>query len=48
MRLGCQPKVLDRCIDTYNRDHPHQAIGMHYPAELYQTKSGLSVSSILT
>ena len=31
-----QQDKFDRFIDTYNRDRPHQAIGMHYPAELYQ------------
>jgi putative transposase len=31
-----QQDKFDRFIDTYNRDRPHQAIGMKYPAELYQ------------
>ena len=31
-----QQDKFDRFIDTYNRDRPHQAIGMQYPAELYQ------------
>jgi putative transposase len=31
-----QQEKFDRFIDTYNRDRPHQAIGMKYPAELYQ------------
>jgi putative transposase len=30
-----QQDKFDRFIETYNRDRPHQAIGMHYPAELY-------------
>jgi putative transposase len=30
-----QQDKFDRFIDTYNRDRPHQAIGMKYPAELY-------------
>jgi len=31
-----QQDKFDNFIDTYNRDRPHQAIGMKYPAELYQ------------
>jgi putative transposase len=31
-----QQDKFDRFIETYNRDRPHQAIGMKYPAELYQ------------
>ena len=31
-----QQDKFDRFIDTFNRDRPHQAIGMKYPAELYQ------------
>jgi putative transposase len=31
-----QQEKFDRFIDCYNQERPHQAIGMHYPAELYQ------------
>jgi hypothetical protein len=31
-----QQDKFDRFTDTYNRDRPHQAIGMKYPAELYE------------
>jgi hypothetical protein len=30
-----QQAKLDRFIECYNRAHPHQALGMRYPAELY-------------
>jgi putative transposase len=32
-----QQEKFDRFIDCYNQERPHQAIGMKYPAELYQT-----------
>jgi transposase InsO family protein len=31
-----QQEKFDRFIDCYNQERPHQAIGMHYPAEIYQ------------
>ena len=31
-----QQEKLDRFIDCYNQERPHQALGMHYPGELYQ------------
>ena len=34
-RLGQQAK-FDGSISCYNRDRPHQALGMKYPAELYR------------
>ena len=30
-----QQARFDRFLDVYNRERPHQALGMHYPAELY-------------
>ena len=30
-----QQGKFDRFIEIYNQERPHQAIGMHYPAELY-------------
>jgi putative transposase len=32
-----QQARFDDFLDVYNRDRPHQALGMRYPAELYQT-----------
>jgi putative transposase len=31
-----QQEKFDRFIECYNQERPHQAIGMKYPAELYQ------------
>jgi putative transposase len=31
-----QQEKFDRFIECYNQERPHQAIGMHYPGELYQ------------
>jgi putative transposase len=31
-----QQEKFDRFIECYNQQRPHQAIGMHYPGELYQ------------
>jgi putative transposase len=31
-----QQEKFDRFIDCYNQERPHQAIGMHYPGEIYQ------------
>jgi putative transposase len=31
-----QQAKFDRFVHCYNHERPHQAIGMHYPAELYQ------------
>lgn len=31
-----QQEKFDRFIDCYNQQRPHQAIGMHYPGEIYQ------------
>ena len=31
-----QQAKFDRFIECYNQERPHQAIGMHYPAELYK------------
>lgn len=31
-----QQEKFDRFIECYNQERPHQAIGMNYPAELYQ------------
>jgi len=31
-----QQEKFDRFIECYNQERPHQAIGMRYPAELYQ------------
>jgi putative transposase len=31
-----QQARFDRFIDCYNRERPHQALGMQYPAELYR------------
>jgi putative transposase len=30
-----QQARFDRFLDVFNRERPHQALGMHYPAELY-------------
>ena len=34
-----QQARFDRFIEQYNQERPHQAIGMHYPAELYSPSS---------
>ena len=31
-----QQARFDQFLDCYNRERPHQALGMKYPAELYQ------------
>jgi putative transposase len=31
-----QQEKFDRFIDCFNQERPHQGLGMHYPAELYQ------------
>jgi len=36
-----QQARFDRFIEQYNQERPHQAIGMHYPAELYSPSSRL-------
>jgi len=36
-----QQEKFDRFIECYNQERPHQAIGMKYPAELYQPSARL-------